>query len=83
MNDDWSLEAFDPSPFRKLVAGSDWVAVGNLVFQPGDQVDAHLDLDSRAPAAFADGSLTWGIPLRGFEACVSQHGWCVADQAGA
>ena len=48
-DNDWSREAFNPEPARKFVAGPDWVAVGELVLQPGDQTDAHLDLDSRAP----------------------------------
>jgi hypothetical protein len=62
-NDDWSPEGFEPeaSPARKFVAGPDWIAVGDLVLQPGDQIEAHLDLDSRASAAVADGSLTAGF----------------------
>jgi hypothetical protein len=61
-DNDWSLEAFQPdAAARKFVAGLDWVAVGELVRQPGDQIEAHMDLDGRAPAAAAEGSLTAGF----------------------
>jgi hypothetical protein len=64
VTDDWSVEAGQPLgdgyPFRKFVAGSDWLEVGDLISKRSEETYAHLDLHSRAPAALSDGSIVFG-----------------------